>query len=115
MKNCIKNCMETIIQKYPVKNTETYSQSSYFPYPDFSIDLHGHTKDEATKKLEWVLPHAQYNQYRCIKIITGIGKKILKNLIRQHLKKWKQQEKIKDFKEIIDNNQNKTGVFLYLV
>ncbi len=108
--------MKDILKKYPAENKES-TQKTYrhFPYPNMSVDLHGHTSDEAKKKLLWVLPHAQYNDYICIKIITGIGKKILKPLVRQQLTSWKTQNKIKDFTEVIDQNNKKSGVFLYLV
>ncbi|HIQ57456.1 TPA: Smr/MutS family protein [Candidatus Gracilibacteria bacterium] len=80
-----------------------------------SLDLHGHTSEEAEKKLLWIIEHAQYNDYICIKIITGIGKKVLKPLVRQKLKSWKSQKKIRDYIEVIDENKQRTGVFLYLV
>jgi len=108
--------MKNILKKYPAKNKDAQKETYQgFPYPNMSLDLHGHTSLEATNKLAWILEHARYNDYICIKIITGIGKKILKPLVRQQLKSWKAQSKIKDFTEVVDENKQKAGVFLYLV
>ncbi len=108
--------MKNILKKYPAENKDDVSKyNSIFPYPDMSLDLHGHTSLEAEKKLLWILLHAQYHDYTCIKIITGIGKKILKPLVRNQLTSWKSQNKIIDFTEVIDENKKKAGVFLYLV
>jgi len=108
--------MKNILKKYPAEDKDGHNETYQgFPYPNMSLDLHGHTSLEATSKLFWILPHAQYNDYICIKIITGIGKKILKPLVRQQLQSWKAQNKIKDFIEVIGENKQKAGVFLYLV
>ena len=108
--------MSDILSKYPPQNKDEKNTTyQNFPYPDMSLDLHGHTTAEAENKLSWILCHAQYNDYTCIKIITGIGKKILKPLVRQQLQSWKTQNKIINFIEVIDENNRKTGVFLYLV
>lgn len=109
--------MKNILDKYPVPQKNN-AEEKQFPYPDMSLDLHGHTKEEARKKLEWIINHAKYNNYICIKIITGIGKKILQPLVRKQLRQWKKQEKITDFTEVFheDSKEKKhAGVFLYTV
>lgn len=108
--------MQNILEKYPVENKDdTNTYRPFFSFPDISLDLHGYSIDESEKKLSWILEHAQYNRYNCVRIITGIGKKILKPFVRRKLQVWKSQNKITDYTEIVNENMQKTGVFLYIV
>lgn len=50
------------------------------------LDIHGMTVDQAEKMASAFIDHSLRYQYRCIRIIHGKGKAILKNFINDYLK-----------------------------
>lgn len=79
--------MEKIIQNYPAPKVKKILITSDKYSPDFILDLHGHSRDQATKKLFWILENQEYKQWKKIRIITGKGTGILYTHVLQFCKK----------------------------
>jgi DNA-nicking Smr family endonuclease len=50
------------------------------------LDIHGMTLNQAEKTVSAFIDHAIRYQYRCIRIIHGKGKAVLKNFLDDYLK-----------------------------
>lgn len=78
--------MEEILQQYPAPSDEKKMifLSSYSP--DFVMDLHGYTKDQSDKKLEWIQSNRIYKQWQKVRIITGKGSGVLFDHVRKKIR-----------------------------
>lgn len=91
--------MDEILKKYPAPSFKKQWIIPIHHRVDFVLDLHGFTKDESEKKLEWVKNNKTYKNWRSIRIVTGKGEGVLYNHIQKILKrgyfiksKWKALE-----------------------
>jgi DNA mismatch repair protein MutS2 len=80
----------------------------------FEIDLHGYTKVDATQAVEELIKNAISYSAREVRIVHGKGSGILRIAIHDLLKRYKRQNKIKNynFASIYDGGHGATIVSL---
>ncbi len=80
------------VRTNPLKNQERLADKNYTPMVTYqnippTIDLHGMRGEEAMILLDQYIEQSYLSNYLQVRIIHGIGKGILKRLVRNYLKK----------------------------
>lgn len=64
---------------------------------DYTIDLHGHTQEEAFAMLYQLIPSAYAAGKRCLLVITGKGKPTGEGILRKQLSNWLNLEGLREY------------------
>jgi DNA mismatch repair protein MutS2 len=95
--------------KFWIENNKSVESDLNYSKPDFRIDLHGFTKEQALNKVKESIEGAkQFKAYQ-IYIVHGKGTGTLRQAVHSLLKQYQTQSKIRKF-EIAPTHQGGFGV-----